>query len=1413
MKLAFKFYLIFAVHTATIYSDQVVTLIGSHLLPADSNFKTFLSTNNLDGGSSVDVSLTTSNGPTNKNVRMSAKDTFDEVQFERLPQSNDYELKVAPKSSNKCSSAKLIKTSDRPIIFIQYTKPFYKIGDDFSFRIFALNQKMLPYSGRQSINVKILDSKNKVIEKFDNIETLNFGVYENKFKLSDSENLGKWKIQVESADRKITKKFNVEQANPDNLEIYIEMVPMLAYLDRKAFMNIYVKDRSNKFFTGTAKIYVSGSVKGSSRVDFNRKLVKTLDLVGHKNGVGISFDEEIGLSPPSDMNLKFDVEVTDPATQRSIKASKNVELKSNSRNTIHLVKKKFFKPGFKYPMKVKVKTLDGAPDNSFNKLSMTVEYHNKGSGIDKKEFQMNLKNGEISAPLNPTADTTQITVNLAFVGASLTEVIKPLPTMGANEYMQVSLLKKGNAVGDTAKYQVQATQEMESLHVLLIGLNGIVHYEEFPDAMDKDIFEFSIELTEEMKPESRGIAFYIRPSDGVLIYDEFVLSLTFGIENLLEISAPETGKPSEQINLDFKTLKGSKVFLTASDQISPQLVRDNEISRSDIYNELIFYLNYRFPNTSLYNFEKFNGFILQPLSEGQTCGRESARYTNIESDEEDEATTDVKYFPNVWFDKSFDASSDSATSVPVKLPNSLTTWRYYGISVHPTKGFTVAKVQPKTAVQSEIVAQVKAPPSAYESEVVWVDINVFNTLPDRLQSDVFVSIENGFIVDLKDNVEFNLKCTKFTTRNQKDVKLSSNLQPQKKTEVKTIPIKSNGNGDMKVKVRAAAGSYNDEATKTIMIEQAQDPAHTDNNFEAKVNTQALPNNQAKIEIEGKVLRQDVTQSSIIVLDVELPRGFKYAGHEQNDKIEDVDLHDDSSVTFYLKNLRPNQNFRQSIKVSKVYDFDNHKPSVVTVYDYKRPDSKSISYYSYDKNTDACDRIEVIRWTNKAKDAQEITQEAQRAVQKSRGKVEQAQQILTNAQTKLKQAEENVKIAEQKALEADQKSQDAFAIAEDAWGAAEQAKQYKLKNVVVTNPSNSIEEPAQETATTAAEAQRLAKEAQHLADQAQDDAANAEDDVTRANDDVEAAKAEVQKALKALTDAQMHAHESKDEAENLQKDAMAAKGNVGDAQNKVKTVQKDTLDAQRAVNAAADEVNKIQNNVDDALAVVNDAVNKANKATRYTDIELDILNAEKVSQNAQTLAQNANRVEKGVIQKVQQPVTAINQEWDNVQKLQTYCNSIFARATTVNNGAMNVQKIITVSTVSFKNGQKHFEDARKNFAEAQIKAQLTNDRATRLREYAQAKSIEARKLEAQEQATQRTTTKYTTRIPTYWQGGQGSWQDSQRRTTQGRIYTTTQPTRQDNVYYPPQSVNHEVSSVQESSANKCSKWYRFCNVGF
>ena len=93
-----------------------------------------------------------------------------------------------------------------------------------------------------------------------------------------------------------------------------------------------------------------------------------------------------------------------------------------------------------------------------------------------------------------------------------------------------------STVGSTVQFKVQSTEEMEVPYLLIFGTKGIIHSQNFEDAVGKDVFDFPLELTDEMRPEARGLVFYMRASDGAIVYDEFSLSIGFSIDNSVSLS-------------------------------------------------------------------------------------------------------------------------------------------------------------------------------------------------------------------------------------------------------------------------------------------------------------------------------------------------------------------------------------------------------------------------------------------------------------------------------------------------------------------------------------------------------------------------------------------------------------------------------------------------------------------------------------------------------------------------------------------------------------------------------------------------------------------------------------------------------------------------------------------------------------
>jgi len=308
----------------------------------------------------------------------------------------------------------------------------------------------VPSTDNIKVDVSVFDSRNYIIQKFNHINKIRseYGVYEGVVRIADAPNLGKWKIQVTAANRNLMKTFDVQKPSEENVEVFLEMSPLVAFIDKRVYVTILVKDNTDKFFTGTASVSVSARFKGSERIEVD-KLVKKEEINGNRKGTVVDFADDLGIRyPTADMILRFNVEVTDKTSNRVGRVWREIEMKHKGKNTIQVIRKEYFKPGFnRFPTKVRVKVLDGRPDNSFNQLSITNEYYGKSKTTGKpiksqKTFKVNLKNGEALNILQTKAEIDKIIVRLEFAGTELTETILPHPTFKANEYLQVNMVNK-----------------------------------------------------------------------------------------------------------------------------------------------------------------------------------------------------------------------------------------------------------------------------------------------------------------------------------------------------------------------------------------------------------------------------------------------------------------------------------------------------------------------------------------------------------------------------------------------------------------------------------------------------------------------------------------------------------------------------------------------------------------------------------------------------------------------------------------------------------------------------------------------------------------------------------------------------------------------------------------------------------
>jgi hypothetical protein len=340
-------------------------------------------------------------------------------------------------------------------------------------------------------------------------------------------------------------------------------------------------------------------------------------------------------------------------------------------------------------------------------------------------------------------------------------------------------------------------------------------------------------------------------------------------------------KPNDMVPITIKSEEGSLVLLTAIDKNSDLFSNENEISRSDIYNELVYFLNKTIQNTHEYQFEKVNTYVLEPMQKGTDCNKKgSVSGTSNPGGAVDEIWTQ-KYFPNIWFDKPVVMDHGNQKVIEMRVPTGMKTWKIYGISVHPTKGFTVVKTKPEVTVRSNIAIHIDAPSKIVGQEIFKVDVRVFSYNQNRRDASIHIQIENGYIQYPVIKAFKGRDCYTFTNNYKTSAQLTFDLKAGQLSEPKSFILKPAFPGDSKIRASEIGGSTENE--KIIRVSEYYVLRPIKSNFDVGLNIQERGTDQATLEILTKIVRNDFYGFNI-KMEVELPKGYVITSYDAADHI-------------------------------------------------------------------------------------------------------------------------------------------------------------------------------------------------------------------------------------------------------------------------------------------------------------------------------------------------------------------------------------------------------------------------------------------------------------------------------------------------------------------------------------------------
>ncbi|XP_070508745.1 thioester-containing protein 1 allele R1-like [Chironomus tepperi] len=711
------------------------------------------------------------------------------------------------------------------MIFIQLDKPVYKNGDTVKFRTFLVDHNLVPIDN-QAINVTIYDGNNNEIKKFENIQTSKIGHYQGSLKVADLAHFGTWLIKVDANGRSKAKNFQVLHHDNDNFQVLITPRDKeVALVDKYVLLDIQVKHQNDKIFTGIAKFSATVMDKNTKNV-LNKLNLQHVQLPLVKPVVQFSMPDNLGIRfPSSDLIIDFDIEVVEDVTQKSQKLTLSIPMRHKGRNNLSINRDAYFKPGFDYTMTVQINDLNDQPDKSVNSLMMNVDYEDMNPvtnvmTTDKKNYEIKVENGVFEFVLHPKINTKSIKVYLEMAETELAETINSIVGAGVDEYMQIEVLEK-KALYDipkTLQLTARSSNKFESLHMLVFGPNGLIQSKEYPEAQNRQNININLELTEEMTPKCLVLMFYVRQSDGLIIYDQFPVSFKINPKNTLVLAPDQTVKSNQPVNIRFKSSPiGSTVFLSAIDLKYASISTRNEISRMNLYNETIQYMYQKFTDISNYKFNSFNAFVMQP---SRSCDDDFVDVPNQVTDDLGTEELAQKYFPDIWFDEVTEVTTNGLQSVPKQLPNDLTSWKIVGLSVHPTTGIAVGTSGRKVIVESEIAIKVRTPALMHDGEVLKLEFSVFNFLAGPQDAEITVNITNGDLMTEKwiKKAKKSKMCKTYVHQYQNRLKFSLRLPASSMSDKQSFFVQPDSLGEMRIKIAATAGSAVDEVEKVIKID-------------------------------------------------------------------------------------------------------------------------------------------------------------------------------------------------------------------------------------------------------------------------------------------------------------------------------------------------------------------------------------------------------------------------------------------------------------------------------------------------------------------------------------------------------------------------------------------------------------------
>ncbi|XP_076137812.1 complement C4-B-like [Alosa pseudoharengus] len=497
----------------------------------------------------------------------------------------------SPKFFDKPQMVNIHVSTKRGYIFIQTDKPIYTPGESVKYRIFTLDQYMLPKD--EQINLRIFNSKGLVVRG--NLLKSN-EITQQIVSIPDTEPAGHWKIEAYfsgAPESNTTVEFEVKEYVLPTYEVKIEAVKPYYTLGEESFQfSVSARYTYGKAVDGVAYIRFGIIDQKMNRIYLPGLQIETPIMDGRASVKLLTehFQEKVketNITDPEGCHLYVAVTALEKASGDFEEAeTSSVKIVTLPYMIDMSRTKKYFAPGSKFSILATATYPDGTriPNLKLN-AAITVKLTDQTENIIYKKV-VATKEGVTDIPFEVPKQATSLHIKLSVEGENTPSGQMMVTAVeDTQDYLSIEMEHRVLAPDQklTARFRdISPAGTTRPSHIYYMVLSkGKTLQTKSIQTTSSELTEITLLYSTDMAPSFRLLAYYFRGS--TIVADSVWVDVMDICKGKIEISPLRDHKPAEIVNVEVKADSRSKVALVAVDSAVYILNKQNKLTTQKMF--------------------------------------------------------------------------------------------------------------------------------------------------------------------------------------------------------------------------------------------------------------------------------------------------------------------------------------------------------------------------------------------------------------------------------------------------------------------------------------------------------------------------------------------------------------------------------------------------------------------------------------------------------------------------------------------------------------------------------------------------------------------------------------------------------------------------------------------------------------